>query len=275
MAFIMDMSGSVGARNFRAAKTFVADIVRSFSIGANRTRVGLITYSTRPHVQFHLNQYDDSKQTVAAIRRVPYKGGWTHTGEAILAMLEQLFNQSVESGTEAPPTTRPDPAPVTAVREIRTGIASSPIILRFDVPPFINPPPLPPLTPQAASTSPPLSTTEAVTTAPTQALQPIQLKSKVGVIVTDGKAQDDVLEPSLQAHRLGFTLFAIGVGKSYKLSELKEIASDPDQAHVYTVGDYSAIDNIRASVRQRSCLGELMCENVLRVAWSFVDHELF
>jgi len=42
--FVIDGSGSQGASNFQKIKHFVRDIVTSFDIGLNKTRVGLINF---------------------------------------------------------------------------------------------------------------------------------------------------------------------------------------------------------------------------------------
>ena len=245
MAFVMDMSGSVGWRDFDKAKRFVARIVNNFTIAANRTRVGLITYSTWPFLRFGLDRFDNGKDVSAAIEQTRFKGGMTHTGKALRLMLDKIFNQTEKASTQLPTTE----APTTAMET---------------TPP--PPPVIPGLGPDigVVNRPRPVEPTTILPTTQTE-LVPMEIKSRVAIVVTDGRAQDDVLPPSLEAHRLGITVFAIGVGNRIKLSELREIASDPDQAHIYTVGDYTAIDSIRASVRQRSCLGNYpqLCLNTL------------
>uniref|UniRef100_A0A8C4SWU6 Collagen type VI alpha 6 chain n=1 Tax=Erpetoichthys calabaricus TaxID=27687 RepID=A0A8C4SWU6_ERPCA len=55
---------------------------------------------------------------------------------------------------------------------------------------------------------------------------------QVGVVITDGKSQDGVTEAANAIKERGIALYAIGI-KDADLSELHEIASDPDDKHVY------------------------------------------
>uniref|UniRef100_A0A8C4STR5 Collagen type VI alpha 6 chain n=1 Tax=Erpetoichthys calabaricus TaxID=27687 RepID=A0A8C4STR5_ERPCA len=63
---------------------------------------------------------------------------------------------------------------------------------------------------------------------------------QVGVVITDGKSQDGVTEAANAIKERGIALYAIGI-KDADLSELHEIASDPDDKHVYSVQDFAAL----------------------------------
>lgn len=78
---------------------------------------------------------------------------------------------------------------------------------------------------------------------------------KVAILVTDGKSQDYVLEPSVAAAAAGVRLFAVGIGEALK-EELEEIAAEPKNAHVFHVTDFDAIDKIRGRLRRRLCESE-------------------
>uniref|UniRef100_A0A8C4X0M4 VWFA domain-containing protein n=1 Tax=Eptatretus burgeri TaxID=7764 RepID=A0A8C4X0M4_EPTBU len=84
--------------------------------------------------------------------------------------------------------------------------------------------------------------------------------SRVLILLTDGRSQDPVLGPALQAHKAGIRIFAIGVGEAVR-EELGEVASEPDTAHVFHVSDYEAIDRIRDQLRQRICQN-VLCPNI-------------
>ena len=53
----MDASGSVTAPNFAKTLTFVENMVNGLVIGPNDTQVGMITFDTKPYLQFHLNKF--------------------------------------------------------------------------------------------------------------------------------------------------------------------------------------------------------------------------
>uniref|UniRef100_A0A8C0J562 Collagen type XII alpha 1 chain n=1 Tax=Chelonoidis abingdonii TaxID=106734 RepID=A0A8C0J562_CHEAB len=66
---------------------------------------------------------------------------------------------------------------------------------------------------------------------------------KIGVLITDGKSQDDIVAPSRRLRDEGVELYAIGI-KNADENELKQIATDPDDTHVYNVADFSFLANI-------------------------------
>lgn len=72
------------------------------------------------------------------------------------------------------------------------------------------------------------------------------------VVITDGQSQDSVKLQAEMVKRRGITLYAIGI-KDAVLEELQEIASDPDDKHVYSVSDFAALQGISQSVIQVLC----------------------
>ncbi|XP_018599207.2 collagen alpha-1(XII) chain isoform X2 [Scleropages formosus] len=66
---------------------------------------------------------------------------------------------------------------------------------------------------------------------------------KIGVLVTDGKSQDDIIVSSTNLRQQGVELYAIGV-KNADENELRSIASDPDEIHMYNVNDFSFLLDI-------------------------------
>ncbi|KAF7477201.1 Hypothetical predicted protein [Marmota monax] len=66
---------------------------------------------------------------------------------------------------------------------------------------------------------------------------------KIGVLITDGKSQDDVEAPSKKLKDEGVELFAIGIKNADEV-ELKMIATDPDDIHAYNVADFESLSKI-------------------------------
>lgn len=57
---------------------------------------------------------------------------------------------------------------------------------------------------------------------------------KVLVLITDGKSQGDSVGPPAQdLKNLGISIFSIGVGSGISISQLNQIASDPDSDYVF------------------------------------------
>uniref|UniRef100_A0A8C5MQ23 Collagen type XIV alpha 1 chain n=1 Tax=Leptobrachium leishanense TaxID=445787 RepID=A0A8C5MQ23_9ANUR len=75
---------------------------------------------------------------------------------------------------------------------------------------------------------------------------------KIGILITDGKSQDDVIPPAKSLKDAGIELFAIGV-KNADLNELKEIASEPDNTHVYNVADFNVMGSIVEGLTKTVC----------------------
>ncbi|XP_035530598.1 collagen alpha-1(XII) chain isoform X3 [Morone saxatilis] len=75
---------------------------------------------------------------------------------------------------------------------------------------------------------------------------------KIGVLITDGKSQDDVIVNSQSLRDQGIELYAIGV-KNADENELRSIASDPDTIHMYNVADFSFLLDIVDNLTDNLC----------------------
>uniref|UniRef100_A0A8C7X7P0 Collagen type XIV alpha 1 chain n=1 Tax=Oryzias sinensis TaxID=183150 RepID=A0A8C7X7P0_9TELE len=75
---------------------------------------------------------------------------------------------------------------------------------------------------------------------------------KIGILITDGKSQDDVIPPAQSLKDAGIELFAIGV-KNADENELKAIASPPEETHVYNVADFSVMSDIVEGLTKGVC----------------------
>ncbi|XP_023264248.1 collagen alpha-1(XXI) chain-like isoform X1 [Seriola lalandi dorsalis] len=77
--------------------------------------------------------------------------------------------------------------------------------------------------------------------------------SRIAVVLTDGKSQDEVLKAAEAARKKGVILFAIGVGSETEEAELRDIANRPFSTYVFSVEDYKAISKIIQVIRQKLC----------------------
>ncbi|KAM9354603.1 collagen alpha-1(XII) chain [Pholidichthys leucotaenia] len=75
---------------------------------------------------------------------------------------------------------------------------------------------------------------------------------KIGVLITDGKSQDDVIINSQNLRNSNIELYAIGV-KNADENELRSIASDPDDIHMFNVADFSFLLDIVERVSDNLC----------------------
>ncbi|XP_077409700.1 collagen alpha-1(XII) chain isoform X3 [Vanacampus margaritifer] len=66
---------------------------------------------------------------------------------------------------------------------------------------------------------------------------------KIGILITDGKSQDEIVTSSQNLRDSDIELYAIGV-KNADENELRSIASDPDEIHMYNVNDFKFLLDI-------------------------------
>ncbi|XP_035528183.1 matrilin-2-like isoform X2 [Morone saxatilis] len=91
---------------------------------------------------------------------------------------------------------------------------------------------------------------------------------RVSIVFTDGRSQDDVSEWANKAKKSGVTIYALGVGKAIE-QELREIASEPDEKHLYYAEDFENMGEITKKLKSRICKEKpsdenmCQCENVI------------
>lgn len=94
----------------------------------------------------------------------------------------------------------------------------------------------------------------------------------IAVVITDGFStiDGDLIEAvSTRAHDLGIRTFAIGVGAANNarfLEELDAIASDPNEDHVFPLGDLNMLQRIEDTLVRRTCReAPPSCDNSLDI----------
>ncbi|XP_075058737.1 collagen alpha-1(XII) chain isoform X1 [Mixophyes fleayi] len=97
VVFLVDGSWSVGRTNFKYILDFMASLVAAFDIGEDKTRIGVVQYSSDTRTEFKMNRYYKKDQLLAAVKRIPYKGGNTMTGDAIDFLIKNSFVESAGS----------------------------------------------------------------------------------------------------------------------------------------------------------------------------------
>lgn len=78
-------------------------------------------------------------------------------------------------------------------------------------------------------------------------------RNRIGVVLTDGRSQDDVVDAAQEAKAQNIILFAVGVGNEIDNSELESIANKPSSTYVLYAENYAAIANIRDKLEQKLC----------------------
>uniref|UniRef100_A0A8C8EQ70 Collagen, type VII, alpha 1 n=1 Tax=Oncorhynchus tshawytscha TaxID=74940 RepID=A0A8C8EQ70_ONCTS len=76
--------------------------------------------------------------------------------------------------------------------------------------------------------------------------------SKVCILITDGKSQDNVRDPAQKLRSLGVEMFAVGI-KSADQTELALIATPPQRDYTFFVGDFKLLNTLLSLVGPRVC----------------------
>ncbi|XP_010777233.1 collagen alpha-1(XII) chain isoform X2 [Notothenia coriiceps] len=97
LVFLVDGSWSVGRENFKHIRSFISAMAGAFDIGADKTRVAVVQYSTDTRTEFPLTRYNRRGDLLQAINSLPYKGGNTMTGDAIDYLLQNIFTEAAGS----------------------------------------------------------------------------------------------------------------------------------------------------------------------------------
>ncbi|KAM4735165.1 matrilin-2-like [Anableps anableps] len=84
---------------------------------------------------------------------------------------------------------------------------------------------------------------------------------RVCIVFTDGRSQDDVSEWASKAKNSGVTVYALGVGKAIE-QELREIASEPAEKHLYYAEDFKQMGEITKKLKSRMCKDKPADENM-------------
>ncbi|XP_074126927.1 collagen alpha-4(VI) chain-like isoform X2 [Sminthopsis crassicaudata] len=83
LVFLIDGSLSIHPRNFTAMKTFMKQVVSSFTIGKDKVRIGVAQYSTDPKKEFYLNAFYSGAEISDHIDKITQLRSKTYTGKGL------------------------------------------------------------------------------------------------------------------------------------------------------------------------------------------------
>ncbi|KAI0220619.1 hypothetical protein LSAT2_027885, partial [Lamellibrachia satsuma] len=90
--FILDSTASYSTLKWFAQKQFVIDVVQSLKVGANQTRVGVISFSRMARTDIYLGQYTKMSALTSAIWDIDLMAGDVYIHDGLLGMLD-MFKQ--------------------------------------------------------------------------------------------------------------------------------------------------------------------------------------
>ena len=88
---------------------------------------------------------------------------------------------------------------------------------------------------------------------------------KIVVVVTDGGSDDNIAAPASALKEENVTIFSVGIDK-YNLTQLNEMASDPDSGHVFAIDSYGGLGPTMAILKDAIIRGMPDRVSVARIA---------
>ncbi|GFN80652.1 collagen alpha-1(xii) chain [Plakobranchus ocellatus] len=93
--FVLDTSSSIYPPYFNInVKKFIRDVVLNFNIGPGPkdTRIGAMVFSTKAHLEFDLNEYDNADDIIDAVQNITFRGGSTFTHLALEFVAKHMLS---------------------------------------------------------------------------------------------------------------------------------------------------------------------------------------
>ncbi|XP_036393671.1 integrin alpha-E [Megalops cyprinoides] len=186
IAFVLDGSGSIDAKDFERAKQFMSTVMRNVWNACLSCDFAIVQYGEDIRTELSLKENDNAPKALEKVKNIQQIGSFTKTASAINHVLEHVF--VAENGSK-------------------------------------------------------------------------ENSKKLVIVITDGRILFDPLNLTdvLNLPKMKNILrFAIGVGDVLNdtkgIAELEEIASDPDDKHLFMVNNYAALDSI-LSLMERTITG--------------------
>lgn len=77
-------------------------------------------------------------------------------------------------------------------------------------------------------------------------------RSRVAIVLTDGKSQDDVSRPARNLRKAGVRIIAVGTGTRFSVTQLRQIATG--RRSVFT-SNFKSMLNIVRLIKRKACYG--------------------
>lgn len=100
--FLLDSSAGTTLEGFLRAKAFVKRFMQAVLSEDSRARVGVASYSRDLIVTVPVGEYQDVPDLVRRLDSIPFRGGPTLTGSALLQVSEHGFGSGSRTGQDRP-----------------------------------------------------------------------------------------------------------------------------------------------------------------------------
>ena len=91
VGFVLDVSGSIGSRDWDVEKTFTKKLARVIDISPAGGRAGVVIFNHYAYLQIKFNQYTTYSGFAGGVDRLPYYSGGTSISRGLKLALDQLF----------------------------------------------------------------------------------------------------------------------------------------------------------------------------------------
>ncbi|CAB1413700.1 unnamed protein product [Pleuronectes platessa] len=220
IVFLVDESSSIGANNFIKMKDFIFRVTTYFPVvGPEGTQIAVVHYSDEPRIEFGLNAFKDRNSALRALRELRYGGGNTKT----VPLSKAPYSPNICSPYAVHGRSL---LCVSFTRWVKSRGKGISYVLQelFQEPLGMRP--------DAAH---------------------------VLVLITDGRAQDDVLPPSRFARALGVSVLAVGVSNA-DMDELIKIAAPTSYKNIFFSPTFDDFPSIEREFIKTICSEELLSE---------------
>ena len=94
LGFLIDASGSLYNDNYNREKDFVNQMIDKQTIGGEKTRISVMSYSKNATVHIKFTDFFDKSQLKAAVKNIPYESLNTRIDKALALAKSEMFTEA-------------------------------------------------------------------------------------------------------------------------------------------------------------------------------------
>ena len=101
VGFVLDVSGSIGSRDWEVEKTFTKKLARVIDISPSGGRAGVVLFNSYAYTRIKFNTHNTYTAFAGGVDRLPFTGGGTSITWGLKIALSQLFQASAGMRTNS------------------------------------------------------------------------------------------------------------------------------------------------------------------------------
>ena len=91
IVFLLDDSTSIWDNDYKKQMDFLSSFVKDITIGPKKSRISVVTFSSRPKNQFWLRDHQSKNEVLSAIKNINRMYGDTYTSDGLRMIRENSF----------------------------------------------------------------------------------------------------------------------------------------------------------------------------------------